>query len=98
MSMPYQPAPAGPPAGEPPPSHLVWGILVTLFCGLLGIVSIVYAAQVNGRWAAGDLAGARDASSKARLWAIITAVIGLVFGLGFVGLLAAGVITGVSSY
>ena len=32
------------------PNNLVWAILTTLFCCLpAGIVSIVYAAQVNGR-------------------------------------------------
>ena len=39
-----------PVAGPPPyvPNHLVWAILVTIFCCLpFGIVSIVYAAQVN---------------------------------------------------
>ena len=45
------------------PNHLVWAILSTLFCCLpLGIVSIVFAAQVNGKLAAGDVAGAL------RLW------------------------------
>lgn len=57
------------------PNHLVWAILTTLFCCLpLGIVSIVYAAQVDGKRAAGDLAGAWEASRKAKLWAIWSAV------------------------
>ena len=57
------------------PNHLVWAILTTLFCCLpLGIVSIVYAAQVDGRRQAGDLAGARELSRKAKLWAIWSAV------------------------
>ena len=42
----------GQPMGAPPPNNLVWAILSTLFCCLpLGIVSIVYAAQVNGKYA-----------------------------------------------
>ncbi|WP_411833148.1 CD225/dispanin family protein [Pseudoxanthomonas mexicana] len=61
------------------PSHLVWAILTTLFCCLpLGIVSIVYAAQVDGRRAMGDIAGALDASDKARFWAILSAAIAIV--------------------
>ena len=57
------------------PNHLVWAILTTLFCCLpLGIVSIVYAAQVDGKRAAGDLPGAWEASRKAKLWAIWSAV------------------------
>jgi len=52
------------------PNNLVWAILTTLFCCLpLGIVSIVYAAQVDGRRAAGDIAGAQEASRKAGFWA-----------------------------
>ena len=69
----------GAPQGSPPPSNLVWAILCTLFCCLpLGIVSIVYAAQVNGKWAAGDVAGAQNSSAKARQFALIGAVVGVV--------------------
>lgn len=65
------------PQGEYVPNHLVWAILTTLFCCLpLGIVSIVYASQVDGRRAAGDLVGAHEASRKASLWAIWSAVAG----------------------
>jgi hypothetical protein len=63
--------------GSPPPNNLVWAILVTLFCCLpFGIVSIVYAAQVNGKWQAGDAAGAQESSRKARQWAIYGAIAG----------------------
>ena len=67
-----------PPATPGPyvPNHLVWAILSTLFCCLpLGIVSIVFAAQVDGKRAAGDLAGAQEASRKALNWAIASALI-----------------------
>lgn len=60
------------------PNHLVWAILVTIFCCLpFGIVSIVYAAQVNGRLAGGDYHGARSASANARTWAILSMVLSL---------------------
>jgi hypothetical protein len=61
--------------GEPAPSnHLVWAILTTLFCCLpAGIVSIVYAAQVNSKWAGGDYQGAMDSSRKAGIWAVVSA-------------------------
>ena len=66
-------------AGPPPNNNLVWAILTTLFCCLpLGIVSIVYAAQVNGKWSAGDAAGAQASAAKARQFAIWSAVAGLV--------------------
>lgn len=51
-------------------NNLIWAILSTLFCCLpLGIVSIVYAAKVDGLAAAGDLAGAQEAADKAKTWA-----------------------------
>ena len=60
------------------PNHLVWAILSTLFCCLpLGIVSIVYASQVDGKRAAGDIAGAREAARKAGLWAMWSAIAGV---------------------
>lgn len=75
--------------GEYVPNHLVWAILATLFCCLpLGIVSIVYAAQVDGKRAAGDIAGARQSADSAKLWAIISAVIGpicLIIWIFFIG-------------
>jgi len=67
------------PSGPPPPSNLVWGILTTILCCLpLGIVSIVYAAQVNGKWFSGDTDGAYRASAQARQWAIWSAVASIV--------------------
>lgn len=61
------------------PNHLVWAILTTLFCCLpLGIVSIVKAAEVNGKLAAGDLEGARASSDAAKKWAIWSAGVLLV--------------------
>ena len=67
------------------PNHLVWAILSTLFCCLpLGIVSIVFAAQVNGKVAAGDIAGARGASGKAKKFAMW----GGIAGGGVIGLYA----------
>jgi hypothetical protein len=64
------------------PNNLVWAILATLFCCLPGgIVSIVYAAQVNGKLAAGDIAGAQDSSDKAKKWAMYSAIAGIVVGV-----------------
>src|SRR4051812_25644598 len=94
---PYAP-PAGAPYGQPGayygqqqpvpgqtvPNYLVQSILVTLFCCLpFGIVSIVYAAQVNTKLAAGDYAGALDASQKAKTWSMWSLIIGLVFTVGY---------------
>jgi hypothetical protein len=60
------------------PNYLVWAILVTLFCFLpTGIVAIVYASQVSSKLAAGDAAGAMEASNKARMWTIISVAVGV---------------------
>ena len=79
--------------GPPPhvPNHLVWAILVTIFCCWpLGIGSIVYAAKVNGMVAAGDIDGARRASKGAKTWAWITFGTGLaIYSLSIlIGILA----------
>lgn len=57
------------PRGGPPPNYLAPAILTTLFCcTIFGIVAIVYAAQVQGKWYAGDTRGALAASANAKLW------------------------------
>ena len=72
------PAPAGGPAVIP--NYLVWAILVTIFCFLpTGIAAIVFASQVGTKLAAGDRAGAIESSNKAKMWCIISAVVGAVF-------------------
>lgn len=84
MSQNWTPPPptgaaGGPPAGGPPPNYLVPAILVTLFCCLPGgIVSIIFATQVNSKYAAGDVQGAMNASKNAKMWTMISAGIGLV--------------------
>jgi hypothetical protein len=76
--------PPAPYTGAPIPNYLVQSILVTLCCCLpLGVVALIFAAQVNSKIAAGDIEGARQASSKAKLFCIIAFVLGLV-GLALV--------------
>ena len=53
-----------------------------------GIVAIVYAAQVDGKYAAGDYQGAVDCASKAKTWCWVSFGIGIVvtvlwFFIGF---------------
>lgn len=84
---PPPPAPPGipataSPAGEKIDNHLLPAILATLCCCLpAGIVAIIYAAQVNTKLGAGDLAGARAASDQARTWSWISFGAGLAVGL-----------------
>lgn len=95
-----QPPAAPPPAygggygggyGQPPSNNLVLAILTTVFCCLpLGVVAIVYAAQVNSKWAMGDQAGAHESARKARQFSIWAAVLGLVALVIYVILVIAG--------
>ena len=60
------------------PNYLLPAILTTIFCCLpTGIVSIVYAAKVNGQIASGDLEGAKRSSEQAKLWAWVSFGIGI---------------------
>jgi hypothetical protein len=72
-------------------NNLVWAILSTLFCCLpLGIVAIVYAAQVDSKLAAGDIAGARQSAQSAATWSWVSFGLGILSGLIFAGLAAMG--------
>jgi len=66
MAQEWTPPPGtGTPANIP--NYLVMAI-ISLFCCLpLGIVAVIFAAQVNNKVAAGDTAGALDASKKATI-------------------------------
>jgi len=85
------------PQQSPPPNYLVFAILTTIFCcQILGIVSIVFAAQVNSKWNAGDYQGALNASKNAKLWAWVSTLSGFIIILGFTLLSIFGVIAGIS--
>jgi hypothetical protein len=77
------------------PNHLVWAILCTLFCCVPGgIVAIVYAAQVDGKVAAGDIAAAQASARNAATWCWISAGVGLVIGILYFCLVVLGSIAG----
>ena len=63
----------------PPNNHLALAIITTILCCLpAGIVSIVYATQVNSKWQAGDYQGAIRASKNAQTWWIVAIVAGVI--------------------
>lgn len=67
-----------PPAG-PPKNWLVEAILVTIFCCLpFGVAGIVFAAQVNSKYAAGDYSGALQSSKDAAKWTKIGFWLGII--------------------
>lgn len=60
------------------PNYLIPAIVATIFCCIpVGIVSIIFATQVNSKLAAGDTAGAMEASQKAKKFMFITIGAGL---------------------
>ena len=76
-----RPQPSGIAAGAEVPNYLAQAILATIFCCVpFGIPAIVFAAQVNGKLAAGDYEGAVETSKKAKKWCWITFLVGLGFG------------------
>jgi hypothetical protein len=106
-SVPPPPPPPPPPpyggygaqSAPPPPNYLVWAILSTILCFLpLGIVSIVFAAQVNSKWAIGDVAGAQRASELAKKLTIWTVVVGVIVNIvALIAIIAGGVLLSTTS-
>lgn len=94
-SYPGGPGGSGGMPPEKPSNNLVWAILSTLFCCLpLGIVSIVFAAKVDGLWGSGQYDAAHEAAAKAKRWALISAAAFVAFVVLYVVL---AVVVGVGS-
>ena len=73
-------APGGRPSAPLPPkpdNYLVWSILATILCCIpFGIVSIVYATQVDSKYAMGDYAGAQASAGQAKVWFWVAVLLG----------------------
>ena len=82
MSQEWTPPPV---SGTPDkvPNYLIPAIISALCCFPLGIISIIFAAQVNGKVTAGDMAGALDASKKAKMFSYIFIGLGLLVWGGY---------------
>lgn len=91
MSQQWTPPPQSTGGTASVPNYLVPAILSLFCCWPLSIVAIIFAAQVNGKVASGDMAGAVDASKKAKLFSYIAIGIGLAGGLIYVLLMFLGV-------
>jgi hypothetical protein len=78
--------------GATVPNYLAQAILVTIFCCVpFGIPAIVFAAQVNGKLAAGDYTGAVETSKKAKMWCWIALGAGLAFVIVYLAIAIIGV-------
>jgi hypothetical protein len=83
MSQEWTPPPSsGAPASVP--NFLVPAIISLFCCTPLGIVAVIFAAQVNGKVAAGDIAGAQDSAKKAKMFSYISIGLGLLLIIGYV--------------
>jgi len=90
MSQNWTPPPAG--GSATVPNYLVPAIISIFCCWPLAIPAIIFATQVNGKVAAGDIAGAQDASKKAKMFSFIAiglgilcyVIVGLFYGLAII--------------
>ncbi len=90
MSQPWNPPPVNA-SSQAPNNNLVFAIIATvvsvLFCCIPhGLVSLIFALQVNKKAAAGDIQGAVNSAKQAKTFAIVSiivSVIGLVVALFF---------------
>src|SRR5436853_5162440 len=82
-----------PPAGGTAtvPNYLVPAIISIFCCWPLAIPAIIFATQVNGKVTAGDIAGAQDASKKAKMFSFIAIGLGLLGILIYVIMLVLGI-------
>jgi hypothetical protein len=79
MSQNWTPPPAGG-GSATVPNYLVPAIISIFCCWPLAIPAIIFAVQVNNKVQAGDVAGAQDASKKAKMFSFIA------IGLGVLGI------------
>ena len=90
MSQNWTPPPAG--AGSATvPNYMVPAIISIFCCWPLAIPAIIFAAQVNNKAQAGDIAGAQDASKKAKMFSFIAIGLGVLLILIYVIMMILGV-------
>jgi Interferon-induced transmembrane protein len=89
MSQNWTPPPAG--GSATVPNYMVPAIISIFCCWPLAIPAIIFAAQVNNKVAAGDVAGAQDSSKKAKMFSFIAIGLGVLGVLIYVIMLVLGV-------
>ena len=91
MSQNWTPPPAGGGSAATVPNYMVPAIISIFCCWPLAIAAIIFAVQVNNKVQAGDIAGAQEASKKAKMFSFIGIGIGVVLILIYVIMMVLGV-------
>lgn len=66
--------------------YMVFSVLSLLLCCLpLGIVSIVFSSKINSQQKNGDFEGARESAKKAKIFLILSLVLGLIVNIAVFG-------------
>jgi hypothetical protein len=97
MSQNWTPPPAAG-AQANVPNNMVIAIIATvvslIFCCLPhGLISLIYALQVNKKAAAGDAAGAAASAASAKTWGMISIILAVIWFVLAIILQLAGVLT-----
>jgi Interferon-induced transmembrane protein len=85
MSQEWTPPPAAETLSKVP-NNLVLAIVASVVsllacCIPHGLISLIFALQVDKKAAAGDIAGATNSAKQARLWALISIILAVVGGV-----------------
>src|SRR5207245_6798426 len=91
MSQNWTPPPPPAAGTATVPNYMVPAIISIFCCWPLAIPAIIFAAQVNNKAQAGDIAGAQDASKKAKMFSFIAIGLGVVLVLFYVVMMILGV-------
>ena len=90
MSQNWTPPPAGG-GSATVPNYMVPAIISIFCCWPLAIPAIIFAVQVNNKVQAGDIAGAQDASKKAKMFSFIAIGLGVLCIVIYVIMMVLGV-------
>lgn len=72
--------------GGKPPTYLPLSIVALLFSFLFGVIGLYFSSQVTPRWNAGNVDGARKASTTA----LVIDIIGIMIGVTLLLMVLAG--------
>ena len=67
-------------SGQPMPPNYLWQSIVSvvLCCWPFSIPAIIFATKVKPAYEAGDYAGALEASKKAKMWFLVSLIVGVI--------------------